>query len=202
MSDYDEENRSSFAKFTGVIWRIYCIPGRIIAEFWYLWSKKGQIWGSGRRRNHQFVHFFYSTVFWFITFLVVSLFSVAGTHKPSSDTASSFNTERQVTDTELRDEPKPEVASLPQQADLDVSPNEDMPDHGQAKAPDKPVLSPDMFDNAMKEAFETGKTVRIESNGIKGYAVPSEPQTESGCRSIEFTIDGNDQASRSKTICP
>lgn len=60
--------------------RIYSLPGKIIAEIWYLWPKKGQIWASGRRRDHGFVHFMYSTIFYFVALFTI----LAGiTNRPS-----------------------------------------------------------------------------------------------------------------------
>jgi len=44
--------------------RFFLLPGKILAELFYLWPKKGQIWASGRRRKHPFVHLFYSIIFW------------------------------------------------------------------------------------------------------------------------------------------
>ena len=55
--------------------KLYSLPGKLIAELWYLWPKKGQIWASGRRREHGFVHFMYSTVFYFI---LIAIFVIAG----------------------------------------------------------------------------------------------------------------------------
>lgn len=52
--------------------KLYCLPGKLIAELWYLWPKKGQIWASGRRREHGFVHFMYSTVFYLIALFVIA----------------------------------------------------------------------------------------------------------------------------------
>lgn len=46
--------------------KLYSLPGRILAELWFLWPKKGQIRASGRRRDHPFVHFFYSTAFYLV----------------------------------------------------------------------------------------------------------------------------------------
>ncbi|MEO5706686.1 MAG: hypothetical protein ABIT10_12290 [Alteraurantiacibacter sp.] len=52
--------------------KIYSFPGKLISELWYLWPKKGQIWASGRRRDHGFVHFMYSTVLYLITYFVIA----------------------------------------------------------------------------------------------------------------------------------
>ena len=48
------------------MWKLFCLPGRLIAELWYLWPKKSQTWASARRREHSFVHFFYSIVIYVI----------------------------------------------------------------------------------------------------------------------------------------
>jgi hypothetical protein len=41
---------------------LYNLPGKILANLWYLWPKKGQVWASARRKDNRFVHFVYSTV--------------------------------------------------------------------------------------------------------------------------------------------
>src|SRR3546814_10131434 len=51
---------------------IYSFPGKLLAELWFLWSKKGQLWGSARRRHHPFVHFFYATVMYSIAALIIT----------------------------------------------------------------------------------------------------------------------------------
>src|SRR3546814_18606103 len=51
---------------------IYSFPGKLLAELWFLWSKKGQLWGSARRRRHPFVHFFYATVMYSIAALIIT----------------------------------------------------------------------------------------------------------------------------------
>lgn len=56
---------------------LYCIPGRLIAEYKYLWPKKGQLWVSDRRRSHGFVHFLYSTGFYLAAFVMLSLVMAA-----------------------------------------------------------------------------------------------------------------------------
>lgn len=58
-------------------------------------------------------------------------------------------------------------------------------------------------DRAMQRAFERGESVRWEDGDLKGYAVPSEPEASSGCRSIYYSIDGRPGwQSATKTICP
>ena len=56
---------------------LYCLPGRLIAEYKYLWPKKGQLWVSDRRRGHGFVHFLYSTGFYLAAFVMLSLVMAA-----------------------------------------------------------------------------------------------------------------------------
>src|SRR3546814_20609757 len=57
--------------------KAYNTPGRLLAELWFLWSKKGELWGSARRRNHPFVHFFYSTMIYAIAAFVAYLWLIA-----------------------------------------------------------------------------------------------------------------------------
>lgn len=63
--------------------RIYNLPGRAIAELRYLWPKKGQTLATGRRREHGFVHFVYSTIFYAIAgFLFSGVFGAANYEPP------------------------------------------------------------------------------------------------------------------------
>lgn len=55
------------------LFAVYSLPGKILAHLWYLWPKKGEVWASARRRDHGFVHFLYSTVFYaVIAFILTS----------------------------------------------------------------------------------------------------------------------------------
>lgn len=59
-----------------------------------------------------------------------------------------------------------------------------------------------VIDRAMRKAFEAGQPVRWESNGLQGYAIPSAPQEETGCRSLYYSIDSRpDWQSKPETIC-
>ncbi|WP_321326788.1 hypothetical protein [uncultured Parasphingorhabdus sp.] len=64
--------------------KIYNIPGKLLAELWYLWPKKGEVWASGRRRDHSFVHFLYSTIFYVVAAIAFSVFFAAGTSLQSA----------------------------------------------------------------------------------------------------------------------
>ena len=59
---------------------IYNLPGRIVANLWYLWPKKGQVWASARRKDNPFVHFVYSTV----VYLLLLYILLAPRAQPSS----------------------------------------------------------------------------------------------------------------------
>ena len=59
----------------------------------------------------------------------------------------------------------------------------------QEDAEDVPL---DQVEKAMRQAFQEGHPVRWKGNGLKGYAVPSEPQAETGCRNIYYSIDSRE----------
>lgn len=183
-----------------MLWAIYCFPGRLLAEYWYLWSKKGQVWQSGRRRRHPFVHFFYSTVIFAFAYLAISLFSAVGTSRFPDD----------------EDRPSPTVREPDGGAELstvetpsaDTIPGPEL-DHAIAAQPDglltAPIISEphdDQIGEAMDEAFSTGLPVRIDAEGIAGYAVPSDMESTTGCRSVAFSVDGESHPARTKTYCP
>lgn len=46
------------------MWKLYCLPGRVIAELGYLFPGKGQLWASQRRRESGCAAFLFATGFW------------------------------------------------------------------------------------------------------------------------------------------
>lgn len=133
---------------------------------------------------------------------VLSLFNGSRNPEQAEEANSSVDVETEAEDTGDGVDPETQIASPSEQADGDGMQGADPSDATTAVMPDQPIIPTGLAENAMKEAFETGKIVRVESDGTKGYAVPSEPQDGTGCRSVEFTIDGASKAERSKTICP
>lgn len=53
------------------MWKLYCLPGRVIAEFGYLFPGRGQIWASRRRRESGFAAFLFATGFWIAFWLFI-----------------------------------------------------------------------------------------------------------------------------------
>lgn len=51
------------------MWRLYCLPGRIITELGYLFPGRNQLWASKRRRESGFAAFIFATAFWAIMFV-------------------------------------------------------------------------------------------------------------------------------------
>ena len=188
--------------------KYYNMPGRILAELWFLWSKKGEIWGSARRRNHPFVHFFYSTMIYaiaaFVAYLAITDWKMPRREKQSeaeylaaSDTSYSeaeSSLEEQAVPVE--DEPEPERADA---EDASVV-ADDLKTEG---ATSKSSGSSGEIKSAMTSAFETGQPVRWEAAGAKGYAVPSEAEASSGCRQVHYSEDDRPGwTSSPETICP
>jgi len=60
----------------------------MIAKLWYLWPKKGEVWASARRREHWFVHFVYSTVFYLITAIAIFPILLAGISSKGNRTSA------------------------------------------------------------------------------------------------------------------
>lgn len=55
------------------LWKLYCLPGRIIAWLEYFFPGRGQVWASGRRKDNEIVHFLFSTaVYAFLGYLAWS----------------------------------------------------------------------------------------------------------------------------------
>lgn len=104
--------------------------------------------------------------------------------------------------------------SVPDNADIDSDehieesesnngPIEDNMDSKSEASTSAPRPSATAIDLAMRQAFETGSPVRWEDGGEKGYAVPSEPQADSGCRAVYYSLDSREGwQSPTKTICP
>ena len=59
------------------MWRLYCLPGRVIAEFGYLFPGRGELWASKRRRESGFAAFLFATAFWMV-FAIFGLPILAG----------------------------------------------------------------------------------------------------------------------------
>ena len=68
--------------------KIYNFPGKLIAELWYLWPKKGQISASGRRRGHGSVHFMYSSIVYLIAVFVATSSAGEKRSEPIGETSS------------------------------------------------------------------------------------------------------------------
>lgn len=200
MAKANDEPPNGMGQTIKLLWQIYCLPGRLLAEYWYLWSKKGQIWQSNRRRKHPFVHFFYSTVIYVVAFLIISIFS--GDRSAHARYEAPPTTAIEGTDN--GESPENLTAIRPDQADPKARFQAHAADPVEEVAEgssDTPI--PDhAIESAMAEAFKSGASVRVEGSGTTGYAVPSEPDHSSGCRTVAFTIDGDTQSSQSKTLCP
>jgi len=193
-----EHKSNGLGQAIKIAWTIYCLPGRILAEYWYLWSKKGQVWQSGRRRKHPFVHFFYSTVIYAVASLVVSIYLSADGRKarPSPHTAS-------VIDRADTDKHAEHAETVESDRNLEYAPEaENMEETPDETAPNEVAASEQVVEAAMMEAFTTGAAIRVIVNGTSGYAVPSEPDHQSGCRNVDLTIDGEDHPAKSAAICP
>lgn len=188
--------------------KYYNLPGRVLAELWFLWSKKGELWGSARRRNHPFVHFFYSTMIYAIGAFVAYL-SMADWKIPRRETqdqsgysaaSDAAYSESETTADEqsepISDEPEPEEAVV--EASSVVA--DDFKTQGATGTSSGPTSE---IKSAMTSAFETGQPVRWEAGGTKGYAVPSEDEPSTGCRQVHYSEDSRPGwTSPPETICP
>lgn len=188
--------------------KYYNIPGKLLAEFWYLWSKDGELWASGRRRKHPFVHFFYSTVIYIILGFAAYLwltdwrFPESTNRTPSElssfPESSAADQTSPAADDELATESEqatPE-AMIAQPADDAITP---------PSPPAAEVISlpPSEIKQAMAAAFEGGQPVRWEGSGTAGYAVPSEADASSGCRHVYYSDDSRPGwTSPPQKICP
>ena len=68
------------------MWKLYCLPGRVIAELGYLFPGRGQIWASRRRRESGFAAFLFATGFWvvfciFVVPMIIGMFANVGSAK-------------------------------------------------------------------------------------------------------------------------
>lgn len=186
--------------------KYYNLPGKLIAELWYLWPKKGQIWASGRRREHPLPHFLYSTVI----YAVVILFTVgsfAGWSIGSRITSQAASGPMQSEAGQIEASPSEENA-IPIEVAEEFSADPEVP---LAEAAEEPAQDPvqifpgptSEIDTAMAAAFKSGSPVRWESADAKGYAVPSEIEASTGCRSLYYSDDSKSGwTSSPQTICP
>ena len=186
----------------------YNLPGRLLAELWYLWPKKGQIWASGRRRSHAFVHFLYSTVFYLITtFVLLGSLQKGEVNRDSSAIPNSpelvagyanSTGDQTARANELLDE-----ASATEQPNVEpiMALDESMEEGANPVSGDKsdtPSLK-----EAMRKAFQTGQPSRWEEMQEAGFAIASEADKISGCRNVSYSLDARaDWQSKPETFCP
>lgn len=186
--------------------KYYSVPGKLLAEFWFLWSKKGQLWGSARRRDHPFVHFFYSTIIYAITAFAVFVWMADWeTPRREGENQSEYTAAIDPSPGEIISPEADEPESVADEAPADEAQEfpaiaDDHKTQGSAvtsSAPGNEIRS------AMTSAFETGQPVRWEGEGVKGYAVPSEAEASSGCRQVYYSEDDRPGwTSPPETICP
>lgn len=185
--------------------KLYNIPGRLVAELWYLWPKKGEIWASGRRREHPFVHFLYSTVIYLVAGLILTgSLSNWRSNDRSQDEATTDVTTGSLPEAEIYTPLSDDSAPTPLddiQSDADIvqaSPVDPLP----MAAQPSPSASSEIK-SAMRDAFESGNTVRWESDDSKGYAVPSAIEAQTRCRTVYYSVDDRPGwTSSPETICP
>lgn len=190
--------------------KYYNMPGRLLAELWFLWSKKGELWGSARRRNHPFVHFFYSTMIYaiaaFVTYLSLTDWKIPRREtQDQSEYSAASGTEYSESDANSEDQLEAgadEIEPEPEQAEDDAS--SVVADEFKTQRATATSSGPTSeIKSALASAFETGQPVRWEAGSAKGYAVPSEAEPSTGCRQVHYSED--DRAgwtSPPETICP
>ncbi len=186
--------------------KFYNIPGKLLAELWFLWSKKGELWGSARRRHHPFVHFFYSTIIYIVTAFVIYL-AMSDWKMPRREKQdqSEYSAVSDISNSEMETSPESEPetiadTALPEQAAETSTVADDFKNEGAAVPASEPNSE---IKAAMASAFETGQPVRWEANGAKGYAVPSEAEASTGCRQVHYSDDERSGwTSPPETICP
>jgi len=188
--------------------KYYNIPGKLLAEFWFLWSKKGQLWASARRRHHPFVHFFYSTVIYIIVLLLImgSLTDWKSMSRdrqaPSTQEAAENSSEPSYFSNNAVITSDADESDLPSDEPATSEPEPESDNVEKAKNSAK-IEMPEGVRSAMNAAFQSGETVRWEADGTKGYAVPSEPDATSGCRQVHYSDDSRSGwTSQPETICP
>lgn len=73
----------------------------------------------------------------------------------------------------------------------------------EADVPTPEIVEDSEIELAMKTAFSTGSPVRWESGNRKGYAVPSDVEPSTGCRSVYYSEDNRPSwTSQPTTMCP
>lgn len=118
------------------LFQLYCLPGKLIAELWYLWPKKGQVFASARRRDHGFVHFLYSTMLYLVTVFILLAGSAGGKRAEAVDVYTDPVTDADQSDAPAQVyEPYPEPTPLPAElAGTEATYPEDAPAEEEAPA--------------------------------------------------------------------
>lgn len=141
------------------ILKLYSLPGKLIAELWYLWPKKGQIWASGRRREHGFVHFMYSTVF----YLVIAFFWMAGS---SSERKTEVAVDPQVSSVYSNEN---EISQEDYQSYTEPTPVESSVDEPEAVVPDEVAEPAIIFESnpVVQDIPATEQAPSEETDGVE-----------------------------------
>lgn len=78
------------------MWKLYCLPGRLISELGFLFPgrRSGDISATARRRENTFAHFLFATPFWllagpYLFAVLLGLFSTVTGYKLPQSVASS-----------------------------------------------------------------------------------------------------------------
>jgi len=188
--------------------KYYSFPGKLLAEFWFLWSKKGELWGSSRRRNHPFVHFFYSTIIYIILGFAAFLwltdwkFPESTNRTPSELSSFAESSAADQTSPAADDDQIAESEQTDAEAPL-AQPAEEALAPPSPPAAEAISLPPSEVKQAITAAFEGGQPVRWEGSGAAGYAVPSQADASSGCRHVYYSDDSRPGwTSPPQKICP
>lgn len=75
--------------------QLYCLPGRAIAELFYLFPASGTVWASARRRESRIAHFIFATFFYVgAVMLISSMINPKARSKSENVTLASANSPR------------------------------------------------------------------------------------------------------------
>lgn len=159
---------------------LYCLPGRMVAHLNWLMPQKNRMnaINTARQKNSTLVHFAISSIFyllavnWLVDDKLLNLFEgrpsgpVMAT--PSPPPSSGYEASH---DAPIRASTAAGVQRM------------EISDEGAVLGANPAVA------RALDQAFRTGRPARWKTSGRSGYALASEQQEGTGCRSMVYTVD-------------
>jgi hypothetical protein len=75
---------------------IFLGPGKLIANYLYLFPARGTLWASRRRKDNSFVHFWYTTILYAVIGFVLLVLAAVNAGPPGQDNSNQRYTRAEL----------------------------------------------------------------------------------------------------------